>query len=292
MITAGNKRIIIGITGASGSVYGQALLNKIVQMKDQVQETVIIFSEKELSSSSCIELFNLAMITGKLGKTSNGLVSLKEKNNSQGLFDMGIHEQLGPGGIPIDNESLIERLKVKWGTDHIPVEQHDLLQLLDDGKIRNLFIFGEDPLGCALNGEVTGWFSKAGFKVVQDYFMTPTAMEADLILPASFPAETGGSFTNSQRVIQEFDAVLPLKTGKSNLGQLTDLLKTFGFDGLSLRDYIFEEIISLLPQGKDHSAIPMQYTVENDDPHFFAHGCDAVVRIFDQEFNDKFIDKI
>ena len=33
------------------------------------------------------------MITGKLGKTANGIIALKEKNNSQGLFDMGITPQ-------------------------------------------------------------------------------------------------------------------------------------------------------------------------------------------------------
>ena len=50
---------------------------------------ILVFSEKEVSGNTSLEIFNLAMITGKLGKTSNGLISLKEKNNSQGLFDMG-----------------------------------------------------------------------------------------------------------------------------------------------------------------------------------------------------------
>ncbi|HCT70469.1 MAG TPA: hypothetical protein DF409_04850, partial [Bacteroidales bacterium] len=52
------------------------------------------------------------------------------------------------------------------------------------GKYKNLFIFGEDPAGCAINqDEVRNWFSKAGFVMVQDYFMTETAKMADLVLP-------------------------------------------------------------------------------------------------------------
>jgi flavin prenyltransferase len=40
-----NKKIIIGITGASGAIYGQALLGKLDVLKDQVEEVVVIFSE-------------------------------------------------------------------------------------------------------------------------------------------------------------------------------------------------------------------------------------------------------
>ena len=263
------------------------LFEVFAESYNKEMNAIIIFSEKEVSASTSIELFNLAIITGKLGKTSNGLVSLKEKNNSQGLFDMGIHELIGPGGVPINDPSLLPKLKEKWGVDHMPGEKPGLLQSLKEGRIKNLFIFGEDPVGCMADDEISGLLGKPGFKVVQDYFMTPTAMAADLFLPASFPAETGGSFTNAQKVIQEFDMVLARKIGKSNLEQLTDLLKKFGFDGLSLRDFIFEEFISLLPQGKDHSKIMIQQTSTDDDRFYFKHGCDSIVRIFEEEFENK-----
>ena len=79
----------------------------------------------------------------------------------------------------------------------------------------------------------------------------------------------------------------PPKIEKSILEQLTDLLKLFGIDGLSFRDYVFEEIIAILPQGKDHSKIIMHQTDSDKECLFFKYGCDAVVRIFEEEFENK-----
>jgi flavin prenyltransferase len=39
------KRIVVGVTGASGAVYGQALLNRLDTLEDQVGEVAVIFSE-------------------------------------------------------------------------------------------------------------------------------------------------------------------------------------------------------------------------------------------------------
>jgi formate dehydrogenase major subunit len=271
-----------------GGIEDQVGFEEFVSRYNLEMNAVVIFSEKEISSAAGTELFNLAMITGKLGKTANGLVSLKEKNNSQGLFDMGVHERLGPGGIPIENPSLTAKLKGKWGTDYVPSSDGGLLNSLKEGKIRNLFIFGEDPVGCAVNGSISGWLGNAGFTMVQDYFLTPTAMAADLVLPASLPVESGGSFTNAQRVIQEFQAHLSPKTGKTSLEQLAGLLKIFGYDGLAFPASVFEEIVSLLPGEKDHSRLEIKVTGDDTDQFLFRYGCDAVTRMFDEEFENKF----
>lgn len=68
------------------------------EFNDEIS-AAIVFSEKHLSSNTSKELFNLALITGKLGRTSSGIISLKEKNNSQGLIDLGISPDLKLGGI-------------------------------------------------------------------------------------------------------------------------------------------------------------------------------------------------
>jgi formate dehydrogenase major subunit len=252
---------------------------------------VILFSEKEISPAASQELFNLAMITGKLGKTASGLIALKEKNNSQGLIDMGLDPHYGTGNRRMTDNAFAGLLKEKWNLTDLPGKRNDLLQLLEKGKIKNLFVFGEDPLGCAVNDNAAKWFKKASFTVVQDYFMTPTAKEADLILPASFPAETGGTFTNTQKVIQEFAPGMTCRIEQNNLDQLTALLKHFGIDGLAIPGYILSEIISLLPHdpvnpGNQDPELQMTVTEHDDPARIFDYGCDAVVRAFEEEFEE------
>lgn len=38
-------KIIVGVTGASGSIYAKVLLNKLVLLKDQIEEVGIVFSD-------------------------------------------------------------------------------------------------------------------------------------------------------------------------------------------------------------------------------------------------------
>ncbi len=52
---------------------------------------------------------------------------------------------------------------------------------------------------------------------------------------ASAPAETGGTFTNTQKVIQEFAPGMTCRIEQNNLDQLTALLKHFGVDGQAIR---------------------------------------------------------
>ena len=42
------KKLIIGITGASGAIYGRMLLEKLTLLKDQVEEAGVIFSENAI----------------------------------------------------------------------------------------------------------------------------------------------------------------------------------------------------------------------------------------------------
>ncbi|MHC1706064.1 MAG: FAD-dependent oxidoreductase [Bacteroidales bacterium] len=246
---------------------------------------ILVYSEKEVCASSCREIFNLAMITGKLGKTSSGILSLKEKNNAQGVFDMGVCPTLGVGGQPVMNPELQAKMKKIWGVTELPASiPESLYEHITGGKVKNVFIFGEDPMGCAIDKEqVTALLSHAGFKMVQDYFLTETAKTADLVLPASFPAETGGSFTNTQKVFQEFQPELPARLDMNSCEQLLILLKHFGSNHLASTTDITMEAFSLLPE---NAADPREFVVSRDIGHgkLFHHACDHVQMNFAAEF--------
>ena len=230
-------------SGVSASV----IENFAVAYNDEMN-AILVYSEKELSANACIELHNLAMITGKLGKIANGLISLKEKNNAQGLIDLGITKKL------------------------------NLLDLLKANKLKNLFIYGEDPIGCAeVKTEVKSWM-KDSFVVVQDYFKTETAEAADLILPASMPFEIGGTFTNTQKMIQTFENSAS-KIEQSSLLQISSIMNLLGVKVSNsievsdlLKDAIIDENFEFVSTSKDNSN------------RLFNHGCDVVAKMADEMF--------
>ncbi len=199
------------------------------------------------------------MITGKHGKTASGLIAIKEKNNSQGLIDMGIRTTLNVGGVAILN-STCQCAKIKTG------------------EFKNFIILGEDPLGTAVNkDEISTWFKGSEFNVVQDVFMTETAKAADLVLPASFHFETGGSFTNTQKYIQNFDKAIDSKSEMNNLEQLAALLNKFGVEQSADKDVIFEEISDLLGKVPEFK-LSFCNTKEDNYNKYFNNTCDVMIK--------------
>ncbi len=236
------------------------------------QNAVIIFSEKYINAETSIELYNLAMITGKLGKKASGILSLKEKNNSQGIFDMG--------AMPcIDTGSIYKGYK----------PDKKIIPSMKKGDYKNIFIFGEDPIGTAKDiNEVTSWFGKQDFLVVQDYFITETAKEADLILPASFAIESDGSFTNTQRVIQQFEKQIDSPIKFNNFEQLSILNDKFKLTAHSSVNDVFMEIGEKLPLRRLDKKFSFKITNKEQTKSYFNHGADYIVKRFDEEFEQRF----
>ncbi|PIX35966.1 MAG: hypothetical protein COZ59_03620 [Bacteroidetes bacterium CG_4_8_14_3_um_filter_31_14] len=221
---------------------------------------ILVFSEKEISANTSVEIRNFAMLTGKLGKTSMGVISLKEKNNSEGIINFEV-------------DSLTNNLKEK----------------LDSGKVKNLFIFGEDPIGCSTNNNnVNNWFKNTDFVVVQDYFMTETAKLASLILPASFPFETGGSFTNTQKVIQQFDGTNSDIISDCNLTQLVSLAKKLNIKGIQTGDEVNTEMLKEITKTNNNEMLAFENTITDNNNKLFDFGCDNFVLRFEKYFENSF----
>jgi formate dehydrogenase major subunit len=280
----------------------------------QEKQCVIVYSEQDISSHTVRELLNLCLLTGKSGFPSSGILSIKEKNNAQGLFDMGIFSHLGTGG-KMFTDSFVETLKNTWKVAHVATEPIDNEEYLYSGKSKNLFIFGEDPLGClkssvshhcdcedtkqeaiqtletvraqdrktgrsfsqlsALNSQLP----KSQFIMVQDYFLTATALKADLILPDTFPFETGGSFTNTIKIVQSFSKTLPSPIELDHLQQLSALCQRLGLSSCDTLDDIFLELVSFFKAecsgGSRHQLV---YTEKDSNMSLFVAGCDDLMR--------------
>ncbi len=249
---------------------------------------VIVFQEKYVSANASMALHNLAMLTGRLGKIGSGLIALKETNNAHGIFDMGACHKIGVGAEPILDEELQFQMEKKWGVMDLPFTINSLYKMFTGGRIKNAFIFGEDPVGCAINKtDVKQWFGRTEYVVVQDFILTETAQMADLVLPATFPWESGGSFTNSLRKVQKINKQMDAPTERNGFEQLRDLLARFNLNTTPAPGDALNEALSLMPKRGDFKDLRFEYKEKDNFNRMFEHGCDALNKLVDEEFIDK-----
>ncbi len=199
---------------------------------------------KEIAMASS----NLALITGHVGKESCGLLILLEKCNSQGAIDMGVFSDGEEGG------------------------RRDLFQEAGQGKLRALYLVGEDPLmSSADSDQRRKALEKLQLLIVQDLFMTETGKVAHVVLPVCSFVEKGGTYTNLERRIQKLNPLRsPLHQSKSDFDIFLSLLRLLECPVLGeTPEAVFEEI------GHDLShyrGIQDGEQWPNDSPYLYADG--------------------
>lgn len=163
-------------------------------------------SQQTVGTNNVFSLINMCLITGQIGHERCGLNPPRGQNNVQGATDVGASPVNYPGYIPVKNDENRKRVAKIW---NVPYESLDpnpgltTLEIMDavhDGKIKALYIMGENPVITDPNQNHTiEALEKVEFLVVQDIFETETAYYADVILPAASLFETNGSVVNSDR---------------------------------------------------------------------------------------------
>jgi predicted molibdopterin-dependent oxidoreductase YjgC len=196
---------------------------------------------------------NLAMLTGMVGKEGSGIGFLGEKNNSQGVLDMGTLPHLLPGYQEVSDEKVRGKFEEAWKVP-LPAKpgQSALKMLLnaESGKIKALYLIGENLVITYPDTSQTKKALEAlDFLVVQDLFLTPTARYADVVLPAASFAEKGGTYTNFERRVQTLNCGLNRLPGvKTDLEILVELSHTMGCEmGVSQPEEVMREVSELVP---------------------------------------------
>jgi predicted molibdopterin-dependent oxidoreductase YjgC len=152
-----------------------------------------------------MDVSNLAVVTGNLGKKGGGVNPLRGQNNVQGAGDMGAL----PGDLPsgkVTNPKAREKAEEIWGfkiNSNPGLKLSQVPHAIDEGKVKFLYIFGENPV---MSDPWTEHFihalKKTDFIVVQDIFLTETAQAADVVLPSACWGEKDGTFSNTSRKVQ------------------------------------------------------------------------------------------
>jgi len=151
-------------------------------------------------------LISLALMSGQVGRPGTGLHPLRGQNNVQGASDAGLIPMFYPDYQLVTDPAKQSRFEELWGASLDPERGLTVVEIMDaahQGDITGMYIMGENPAMSDPNAHhVREAFAKLDHLVVQEIFLTETAVFADVILPATAWPEKDGTVTNTNRQIQ------------------------------------------------------------------------------------------
>lgn len=196
---------------------------------------------------------NLAMLCGNVGIEGGGVNPLRGQNNVQGACDMGALPDVFTAYQKVMDHNLREKFAGAWGVslpDKPGLTVMEMMQGAVEGKIKSMYIMGENPLLSDPDlSHVEAALKKLDFLVVQDLFLTETAKLAHVVLPSACFAEKDGTFTNTERRVQRIrKAVTAPGEAKADWEIIGELATRLGYPvHYATPKEIMEEINSLTP---------------------------------------------
>jgi len=205
-------------------------------------------------TDNVMALANMAMLTGNVGKPGSGVNPLRGQNNVQGACDVGALPNVYPGYQSVADEKIRQKFEAAWGVKLNPRAGKTLTEVIPaahEGQVRAIYLMGENPyLSDPDAKHAREAFRRLDFFVVQDIFLSETAMMADVVLPAASFAEKDGTFSNTERRVQRVrKAVEPPGISQADWWITCQIARRMGAKGFDFKDasQIMEEIASLTP---------------------------------------------
>jgi formate dehydrogenase major subunit len=158
-------------------------------------------------------LIALALMCGQVGRPGTGLHPLRGQNNVQGASDAGLIPMVFPDYQSVASEAARGLFEKLWGVRLDPNPGLTVVEIVNaayDRKIKGMYIMGENPAMSDPDAtHAREGLARLEHLVVQDIFLTETAMFADVILPSSAWPEKSGTVTNTNRQVQMGRKALP-----------------------------------------------------------------------------------
>jgi formate dehydrogenase alpha subunit len=197
---------------------------------------------------------NLAMLCGNVGVPSSGVNPLRGQNNVQGACDMGGLPNVFPGYQAVTDPNINETFSKAWGKDlpkHIGMTIPDMVSAILDGKLKALYVIGENPKMSEPDRiHLDHALKKLDFLLVQDLFLSETAQVADVVFAAASVAEKDGTFTNTERRCLRINkAIEPIGGTLPDWEIICRLSSAMGYPmEYESPEAIFEEVRRLAPR--------------------------------------------
>jgi formate dehydrogenase major subunit len=183
-------------------------------------------------------LIALSLMTGQIGRPGTGLHPLRGQNNVQGASDAGLIPMMFPDYMKVGDDEARARFEKHWGLQPGTLDPDPGLTVVEvmhavlEGKVKGMYIMGENPAMSDPDAQhAREALSKLEHLVVQDIFLTETAVLADVVLPASAFPEKTGTFTNTDRLVQlGRQAIDPPGDAKQDLWIIQEIASRIGLD--------------------------------------------------------------
>ena len=257
------------ITGVPGQE-----MQRVAQLFAGASRASIVYGNgitQHVDGTACVmALTNLAVLSGKVGRSGCGIYALQRENNGRGACDMGSLPDLLPGYQSLDDFKCRKSFENRWRCN-LPTDTGlTALEMIDrarDGGIKGMYIVGENPaLSFPQISLVREALESLDFLVVQDMFLTETAKLAKVLLPAASFAEKEGTYTNFEgRIRQLRKAIEPFGNSLPDGEIVLQISDKMGYPmSYSSPRQIMEEIEELVPlyQGVGYASVKTrsQYT--------------------------------
>lgn len=192
-------------------------------------------TQHTLGVQNVFSLANLQMLTGNMGIAGGGVNPLRGQNNVQGACDMGCLPNVFQGYQRVDSIESQSKMNQAWAlsgsnklfSDKPGLTITEMINNAASGSLRAFYILGENPIMSDPDvNHVRAAMANAEFTVLQEIFPSETADYADVLLPGVSFAEKDGTFTNTERRVQQIhDAVTSPGDARKDWVIISDLAK-------------------------------------------------------------------
>jgi len=171
----------------------------------------------------------------------------------QGASDAGLIPMFFPDYKSVEDEGNRKRYEEFWGAELDPKRGLTVVEIVNAihaGDIRAMYILGENPaMSDPDQAHARAALARLDHLVVQDIFLTETAWQADVVLPASAHPEKTGTFTNTNRQVQLAREVVPLPGDTRQDWWITqEIARRIGLDwNYSHPRDVFVEMAKIMP---------------------------------------------
>jgi NADH-quinone oxidoreductase subunit G len=217
---AGNDAAPDAITARVGA--GDSPAQDWIALRDQLrgeQNLVIIFGSEIRGADVA------ALVAFGSGIPGAKFICLADYANSRGAADMGLYPDLLPGYHPTAGSSDFHQ---EWALPQTAgLDLAGMVEAGESGKLKALYVVGSNPVG-RLDIDPFA-FSKC-FVVVQDMFLTETAVMADVVLPATNAYEKSGTMTNTCGDVQLVKKAGEISGTKTDFEMIVRIADAMGFE--------------------------------------------------------------